>query len=630
MKDRITVELFNVPFTKNDNNRFSSSQLDTYVSGTGNNRIRMYDCRMTKSNQIKMNTQNLSYDRITEFGYGRWYIQNDDASRSPKNTVLGKPFYHYFFIDSFAYVNPNVTIISFSDDVFSTFWRDDMSLCGYCKRRHVLPSEDKSYYFDLPEPTSTTDYIFDGSSLAKFDVFQGGEQEYIYLVSGILAQICVQTDDTVLSNLLNKNIPNVYDPIKTGSYYSGIPSAGVTYVFNNIDDIVNLVSQCNALGYTNAIGEIYMCPKALHTTEVKHFKNSSLKFSITWDAIGASVKQSFDQEILSNTYTFTLIDELTLPRLTSYHGYTPKYNKCFSEQYYKVVLTNGSEYREYNPSLLNGYSTGEFKFRVFADNAPSTDLFCNPIAYNGQNLTPFSEGLHLQYSKPVSVCNDLTKAGQVKLAETIGSSILNTLVETGEAAMFTKIAGKDKVIQNEGEDSTEHVSSSQSGIRGRFSDIQHSTFSDNDEMSNAGFKSELTSQIFDVVKSVGQGVKSGIEISGSIGRSNSKYGSTGSNVSNYACCLPKGNTSDTFCLYNKLVSVEDIKRVDTFFSRYGYSVEETKNNIPLRDNYTYLEGDINITNYHNLPVYARNDIQAMFTHGITIWNTDMYSYDVTN
>ena len=136
MKDRITVELFNVPFTKNDNNRFSSSQLDVYVEATGNNRLRMYDCRMTKSNQIKMNTQNISYDRITEFGYGRWYIQNDDTSRTPKNTVLGKPFYHYFFIDSFAYVNPNVTIISFSDDVFSTFWRDDMSLCGYCKLRY--------------------------------------------------------------------------------------------------------------------------------------------------------------------------------------------------------------------------------------------------------------------------------------------------------------------------------------------------------------------------------------------------------------------------------------------------------------------------------------------------------------
>lgn len=625
MQDLITVELFNVPFTKNDNNRFSAAQLEKFVSSTGNNRLRMYDCRMTKSNQIKINTKNIDYDRVAEFGYGRWYIQNNDASRTPKNTVLGKSFYHYFFIDGFSYVNPNISIISFTDDVFSTFWRDDMSLSGYCKRRHVTDEEDNLYYYDLPEPTTTTDYIYDTSSFAKFDVFQGGSQEYIYLLSGVLSAVNT-LEDNIISNIFNSSIPNVYDPIKEGSYYSGIPNAGVTYVFDNINDIVKLISQCNALGYTNALGEIYMSPKALHSTEIKHFKN----IGIDWRTSERGVLPlpqpwtDFDQEILSNTYVFTLIDELTLPKLTSYHGYTPKYKKCFSEQYYKIVLTNGSEIREYNPSLLNGFSNGEFKFRVYGDNAPTTDLFCVPIAYAGQNLTPFSEGLHLQYSKPVSVCNDMTKASYTELGNNITASIANLLVEGGEAFSFNKIGKESNIIKDTNDNTptgtiSDMVFQAQSGNR-----------ANNDDLSTAGFKSEMTKQTFDVIRSVGDGVKSVLEITGSIGRSNSKYGNTGSNVSNFACCLPKGNTSDTFCLYNKLVSVEDIKRVDTFFSRFGYSVEETKNNIPLRNNYTYIEGDINISNYPNLPVYARNDIQAMFSSGVTIWNTDMYSYDVTN
>jgi hypothetical protein len=583
---------------------------------------------MIKANTININTANVDHDRIMSFGYGRWYTQGSDSSRSPINTILGQPFYHYFFITGFGYVNAGVSSITIEEDIFSTFWRDDMKLSGYVKRRHVTESEDNSNYYDLPEPTVTTDYIYESiQSDAKFDVFQGGDREYIYMLSGVLAKVYIQTDDSTIINLINSKIADVYDPITEGSYYSGIPNAGVTYVFDNIDDIVELISQLNALGYTNVTGELYMAPKALHQIETKEFKNSGFKYSTTADYQGFAFREKFTQDILSNTQVFTLIDTITLDKVESYHNaYTPKYKKCFSEQYYKVVLTNGSETREYNPSLLNGYTAGKFQFRVFVDNAPTTDLFCCPISYAGQSLTPFSEGLHIKYSKPVTVCNDTSKAGYVALADNISSNVIKLATEAAESKLYSDITKKAMPkVENDDEKNTNDDYKNLT-----FSPQYRPVNSNNDEMSMAGYQSNLLSQRMDVVRSVGTLVKEATDISGSIGRSNSKYGSTGSNVSNYACCLPKGNTSDTFCLYNKLVSLEDIKRVDTFFSRYGYSVEETTNEVPYRDTYTYIQGDLNIKNYSTMPTYARNDIEALFSSGITIWNQEMYEYDVTN
>ena len=618
MKNKISVELFNVPFTKTDGNRFTNAQLNTYVSNTGNNRIRMYDCRMIKSNQLKINTKNVDYDRVSEFGYGRWYIQNDDASRSPKNTILGQPYYHYFFINGFSYVNPNTTIISIEEDYFSTFFRDDMKLSGYCKRRHVTDSEDNSIYFDLPEPTNTTDAIYWDKTY--FNVFGGNTVEYIFILSNILVKAVALEPglNQKLRNWLDSKVPDIFDPITEGSYYSGIATAGVSYVFNNVNDIVELISQLNTLGYTNAVGEIYMSVKNLHTTESKHFINEIR--SDFWD----SQTREFDQEILSNTEYLTLKDTLSIKKLTSAGNgaYTPKYKKCFSEQYYSVVITNGSQFREFNPSLL-GENDGNFEFDIYVDNSPLTTMFCVPKFYAGKSGTPFEESLMINYSQPVSVSNNTSGAGYAKLTDAIVNKTFDVMVETGEAIAFGKIGKKsfkpDTTVNPSNPD--EFVFRPQSGS------------SSNDEMSQAGFKSNLITQGSDVIREVGNSVKEITDITGSIGRSNSKFGSTGSVASNYACCLPKGkgtanSFSDSFCVYNKYLSVDDVVRLDRFFSRYGYNVSENLNSIPLRESYTYIEGDFNISNYSEIPVYARNQIESMFSSGLTIWNQDMFVYDV--
>lgn len=628
MKDCITVELFNVPFTKNDPHRFTNAQLNAYVS-SGSNRLRMYDCRMFKNSQIKINIKNVDYDRLTEFGYGRWYIQNNDASRTPKNTVFGQAYYHYFFITGFNFINNSTATISIQEDSFSTYWRDDMKLNGFVKRRHVTDSEDNSHYYDLPEPTSTTDAIYWDKTY--FNVFGGAEVKYCFILSNVLVKAVYS--DGIIKNWIKSKIPDIFDPITEGSYYSGIANAGVSYVFDDINDIIKLISSLNTIGYTNAVGQIFMSPKYLHQIESKHFSNEIR--SEFWDLLTGD--RDFDQEILSNTDSLVLKDTLTISKLTSAGNgaYTPKYKKCFSEQYYSVVISNGSEFREFNPSLL-AEKDGSYEFDIYVDNGPETLMFCVPKYYAGKNGTPFEESLMIKYSQPCSVCNDMTGAQLIKLQDAIVSKVVDIGIEGAEAIKYSTI-GKAAFNTENPLIRIPKASELQQAIMKNVANYvfraQSGKVNNNDEMSNAGFQKELTGEQFDVVREIGNSVKEITEITGNIGRSNTIHGSTGSSASNFACTLPKGkgtanSFSDSFCVYNKHLSVDDTIRVDRFFSRYGYNVSENTNNVPLRDTYTYIEGDLNITNYSTLPVYARADIESLFSSGLTLWNQDMYQYDV--
>ena len=73
-------------------------------------------------------------------------------------------------------------------------------------------------------------------------------------------------------------------------------------------------------------------------------------------------------------------------------------------------------------------------------------------------------------------------------------------------------------------------------------------------------------------------------------------------------------------------SNNDIKKVDKYFSMYGYAYNEIT--IPyIRDTYSFIQGDITILGDINNISY--NEIRNAFQNGLTIWNnTDMYNYDV--
>lgn len=87
-------------------------------------------------------------------------------------------------------------------------------------------------------------------------------------------------------------------------------------------------------------------------------------------------------------------------------------------------------------------------------------------------------------------------------------------------------------------------------------------------------------------------------------------------ANNYECA-----NLNSFVLKKYSLRNSDAKRIDRFYSRYGYKINDiTTLNITARNIFNYIETDgIHISG--NLPDYARLQIAQAFDRGITIWHT---------
>lgn len=87
-------------------------------------------------------------------------------------------------------------------------------------------------------------------------------------------------------------------------------------------------------------------------------------------------------------------------------------------------------------------------------------------------------------------------------------------------------------------------------------------------------------------------------------------------ANNYECANLNGFILKKYSLRNN-----DAKRLDRFYSRYGYKINDVASlNINSRSIFNYIETDgIHISG--NLPDYARLKIAQAFNRGITIWHT---------
>ena len=76
---------------------------------------------------------------------------------------------------------------------------------------------------------------------------------------------------------------------------------------------------------------------------------------------------------------------------------------------------------------------------------------------------------------------------------------------------------------------------------------------------------------------------------------------------------------------NYSITEETARKLDKYFSMFGYQVNETMTPYE-RTNYTYIKGDINFNG--NICDISRQYIKELFSAGVTIWNgAEMYSYE---
>ena len=95
------------------------------------------------------------------------------------------------------------------------------------------------------------------------------------------------------------------------------------------------------------------------------------------------------------------------------------------------------------------------------------------------------------------------------------------------------------------------------------------------------------------------------------------------------------NGDSGFSAYRLRCRTENLKIIDSYFSRFGYKINETKTpNLSHRQNFNYVEiGSSECIGYGNgVPSKHMENINNAFRKGVTIWknHSNLGNYSVSN
>lgn len=257
----------------------------------------------------------------------------------------------FAFIDDVEFRNINTTRISFTVDVFSTwfdYWQVEPT---FVVREHV--NDDRVGLHTIREDLETGDYI---------------------------------VNDWVENSILNDTtciVASTIDPYDFASFYggnyNGIPSGPIYLRFDEITPPLNPTAEDNSLSTwlesltgdrIESVKCMFLAPKVLAPliTGSKHvIKNSDAVYE----------------------YTFTPHN------ITNLDGYVPKNNKVLTFPFCYTLLTNNQGSNAIlKQELWEKDNNDNRKLNVFACLTPGCSIRCFPVDYNGKHYN-YEEGINL-------------------------------------------------------------------------------------------------------------------------------------------------------------------------------------------------------------------------------------------
>lgn len=207
----------------------------------------------------------------------------------------------FAFIDSVEYRNDSLTRITFTIDVFSTWFNKITLQTCYVEREHVI--DDTRGLHTIPENIETGEYK--AQSNDYFTTFKG---DYVIVMGSTIDPAIDMTGKLVGGN----NGGGVYGGVKTAySYFSFLPTT---------DTLTKVLKAFEEAGKSSAIGCLFMIPRTFITADS----------TLDLDNYSIPNKQN------SMNYIWTL------DRPTTIDGYKPKNNKLYTYPYCYLYITNNN------------------------------------------------------------------------------------------------------------------------------------------------------------------------------------------------------------------------------------------------------------------------------------------------
>lgn len=577
MANDMTVTIGSVPFGVETPHRYSAGSFSMAVSGTFSN------CRMIKNNVISIPTNGtITYDTLMKLNYGTY-------SKGGGNS-------YYFFILNANYVNEQTVEIYIGIDWWTTVMENGGISYKDSYVHRIHPKSKTENLADIPDTVENISF----SERTNINVHQiavwGVNKEFQYVV-GVTNMI---PTERLFGNTEKQPRLDVYNL----SPFPSLQNSGVTiccgitqgcgyYILNEISDVKNVLANAVDYGYTSSITGVWTVPAGIYSGDTSEVE--LVYYGGKSDENPNEAKlQKFTVTMLNSTNQVKAYGSPIDINVVPSSGY---YSKCFTGQFRSVRVQSLGVIRDFNPQLLP-ISNGSARFYKYIDKSPDVHLYVTPGEYAGTytgSAHNFFEcvdiPLAMQGSLSADNTNNFYRQARINFSNGVLSQTANTL--------FNDIA--------------QPSSYSPSGVSDVFSQSLEAT-----ALKGAGDIAVKTGK--SLLNAV---VSNGIDyITHTRQVDNGCSSVIGTGVSVLSLQLPSDTNGINISVYT--INDNDLERLNKYFSMWGYNYSQ-KMTPYERDNYTFIQGDINFDG--NMNNEARSYIKNLFSNGITIWKTAMYSYD---
>ena len=312
------------------------------------------------------------------------------------------------FIDRVEYVSEKATRITYTIDLFTTWWSYWSPKACFVVREHV--ADDTVGLHTVPEDIDTGEYIVD------FEKTLQALTPYKFIL-GTTVDYTIDPNTGVVSIIGNNG----------GGIYGGIKTAYRYYYFDSnsaISKLTDVLKAYESAGKSDAIGMIFVAPTYLI---------NRVDPSVSDDG---DINE--DYQPISMYWNSGESSDLTRP--FTLDGYTPKNNKLLCYPYCYLMMSNNNggnaiynyEYFETSPS-----SNYAIDFIIRATLTPSMSGILAPLLYKGVGIN-YSESLQLP---KYPICGWNTDVYTNWLTQQGINNPVNIIKSTGTGATGASIMG---------------------------------------------------------------------------------------------------------------------------------------------------------------------------------------------
>lgn len=469
----------------------------------------------------------------------------------------------YAFINNVKYINDNMTEVSITTDVFQTWMFDYTIKESFVEREIVEQEKDIAGNYTIDEQLDIGEVVTNYSELTFNDT-----NPYF---------VIAYTGDTLVYNNITINIP------KGGLSINGIPSAVPYIICNTITDYNSILQAINEQGTGNNVITCFTIPQISFIDHfIKYKMNNTTDINAPCCIVSRGTYSGHTTHFETNKPT-NIIDGYSNGVL---QYYTPVNKKMLTYPYmYLATSAPDITNKIYKYENFDLYHAGDnkIKFDIFSEFNPNPSLFFQAINYNGNS----------------NIAHSSVMTGYPTLA--YSNDVFNTWLAQNQEIMDLNMS---REYLNYGKTSAGNIleflggaSSLLSGNSGGITKVGASLVS----QVNAGIDLEYFAKNQMATKNQVSLLPDEINI----GSSATLIGFN-------------KRSNDILVHYN--IKPEFYKRIDKYFSMFGYTINEVKiPNTNSRPNWNYLKtSSINLTG--DIPQSDIEILKSIYNSGVTLWH----------